>query len=104
MPWFKTETLSVDGFANVVSSSLEGSAPEILVQVYNKSPRGSIALAFYGSIDGTNFSAAIDPGDTLIFAAEGFGRLDAWPFIKVVNVNNGSCNLDIYEWLEDENV
>tara|TARA_R100000654_G_C2600931_1_gene115013 strand:+ start:212 stop:523 length:312 start_codon:yes stop_codon:yes gene_type:complete len=103
MPWFKTETLSVPSAGNVTSSLLEGSAPEILLHCYDIAGRGSPFLAFTGSVDGTNFSAAIDPGDILAITAAGFGRLDAWPYIKISNATAATSKIDIYEWLEDEN-
>ena len=106
MPWFKTQTISLGGLENETTRPLSGSAPEILVRVYDKSSNNPIFVAFTGSIDGTYLSAALDPSPNVLSFnnAEGFGRLDAWPYINVANgVDNGSCKVDIHEWLEDEN-
>ena len=103
MPWFKTQTLDIPSSGNAVTTLLSGSAPEVLVQAYDKAPRTGVFLACYGSIDGTNLSSTIDPGDALVFQDNGFGRLDAWPYINIVNIQAGTCKVDIYEWLEDEN-
>lgn len=102
MPWFKTQTLDIPGSGSVVSRLLSGSASEILVHIYDKS--GNIFVAFNGSIDSTNVSVNVDPGDVLSFVnTEGFGRLDAWPYIRFANGFPGTCKADIHEWLEDEN-
>ncbi|MBV72503.1 MAG: hypothetical protein CMH52_14355 [Myxococcales bacterium] len=105
MPWFKSNTFDLTASGGSTPSAttnlLAGTSSEILIQISNKSVR-TLSVSFKGLIDGTNESAALEPGAAVLMNADGFVRVKSWPYLKATNTGSASCTVSFYEWLEVE--